>query len=252
MNGKELLITLDLLQKEKHISRESIIEAIKDAVDKAYKREVDPEATIEVEFNEKTGEISVYNLLKVVKAEDLDDELTQLNLEEAQQLNHTLGLGDIYRRPIPFSEFSRIAALQVKQAIRQKLAEAQKVVLYDEWAPKIGTVINAQVEQVNPNGSILVDLGSSIFGFVTPGGSIPGEKIEPGKMYKFYVQDVPEVADGTIEIMAVARNPGERAKVAIRSNVSSIDPIGAIVGRKGARINAVSSQLKDERIDVVP
>jgi N utilization substance protein A len=278
MDGKSLIAALNLLEQEKKITKASIIEGIKQALDRAYKKEVDPEATIEVDVSETTGEIKVYKLMKVVKEEDIEDDLTEISLEEARKLDITLGLGDSYKKPIPMNDFSRIAALHVKQVIKQKISEEQKDVILTEWSPKIGTVINATVEKVDSTSKgVVVELGNT-FGYAPATELIPDERIEPGKMYKFYIKDVrqsskswpillsrtdpgfvkylmtvevPEIQDGSIEIKAVARNPGERAKLAVKSNNPSLDAIGSCIGRKGARITNLTSQLKNEKIDVI-
>lgn len=279
MKGKELLLALDLLEKEKKISREIIIDGIKEALDRAYKKEIDPDCTIEVDFDKETGVFSIFNVMKVVKKEDLQDDMTEITLEEARQIDVSLGLGDEYRRPVPFSDYSRMAAMQVKQVIKQKISEAQKVVVYDAWAPKIGTIVSAQVEKYDEaNKTAVIDLGNNIFGFITSAGMVPGEHLNPGKTYMFYVQDVkqtskgwpiilsrsspgfvkylltveiPEIQDGTIEIVSVSRNAGDRTKIAVKANNEFVDPIGSIVGKKGARLASVSSQIKNEKIDVV-
>jgi transcription termination/antitermination protein NusA len=279
MKGKELLLALELLEKEKKISKDIIIEGIKEALDRAYKKEIDPDSTIEVDFDKETGVFSIFNIMKVVKQEDLQDDMTEITLEDARKIDVSLGLGDDYRRPIPFTDYSRMAAMQVKQVIKQKISEAQKVVVYDAWAPKIGTIISAQVEKYDEaNKTAVIDLGNNIFGFITSAGMVPGEYLKPGRTYMFYVQDVkqtskgwpiilsrsapgfvkylltveiPEIQDGTIDIVSVSRNAGDRTKIAVKANNEFVDPIGSIVGKKGSRLASVSSQIKNEKIDVV-
>jgi len=274
-NRLELLQIADAVAREKSIEREIVIEAMADAIQKAARSRYGSESNIRVDINPKTGEIRLQRLLEVV--ETVEDYTTQIALELARDRNPEAQLGDYIADPLPPMDFGRIAAQSAKQVIVQKVREAERDRQFDEYKDRIGEIVNGTVKRVE-YGNVIVDLGRGE-AIVRRDEMIPRENLRYGDRVRAYVYDVrreqrgpqiflsrthpqfmvklftmevPEIYDGIIEIRSVARDPGSRAKIAVISNDSSIDPVGACVGMRGSRVQAVVGELQGEKIDIIP
>ncbi|MFK0385403.1 transcription termination factor NusA [Agrobacterium sp. NPDC090273] len=274
-NRLELLQIADAVAREKVIDREIVLAAMADAIQKAARSRYGSETNIRADINSKTGEIRLQRLLEVVeKAEDYS---TQIPLELARDRNPDAKLGDFIADPLPPMDFGRIAAQSAKQVIVQKVREAERDRQYDEFKDRIGEIVNGTVKRVE-YGNVIVDLGRGE-GIIRRDEMIPRENMRYGDRVRAYVYDVrreqrgpqiflsrthpqfmvklftmevPEIYDGIIQIKSVARDPGSRAKIAVISNDSSIDPVGACVGMRGSRVQAVVGELQGEKIDIIP
>src|SRR6478735_4486915 len=274
-NRLELLQIADAVAREKVIDREIVLAAMADAIQKAARSRYGTESNIRADINPKTGEIRLQRLLEVVdKAEDYS---TQIPLELARDRNPDAALGDFIADPLPPMDFGRIAAQSAKQVIVQKVREAERDRQFDEFKDRVGEIVNGTVKRVE-YGNVIVDLGRGE-GIIRRDEMIPRENVRYGDrvrayvydvrreqrgpqiflsrthpqfMAKLFAQEVPEIYDGIIEVKSVARDPGSRAKMAVISRDSSIDPVGACVGMRGSRVQAVVGELQGEKIDIIP
>jgi len=274
-NRLELLQIADAVAREKSIDRGIVITAMEDAIQKAARSRYGSETEVRAEINSKTGEIRLQRLLQVV--EHVENVSTEISLGEAQDRNPEATLGDFIAEPLPPLDFGRIAAQSAKQVIVQKVREAERDRQYEEFKDRIGEVVNGVVKRAE-YGNVIVDLGRGE-GIVRRDELIPREAFRTGDrirayiydvrreqrgpqiflsrthpqfMAKLFAQEVPEIYDGVIEIRSVARDAGSRAKIAVISNDSSIDPVGACVGMRGSRVQAVVGELQGEKIDIIP
>ncbi|WP_186388577.1 transcription termination factor NusA [Stappia sp. TSB10P1A] len=274
-NRLELLQIADAVAREKTIDRGIVIAAMEDAIQKAARSRYGSETEVRAEINPRTGEIKLQRLLLVV--ESIENTSTEIDLEEALRRNPMARLGDYIAEPLPPLDFGRIAAQSAKQVIVQKVREAERDRQYDEFKDRIGEIVNGVVKRVE-YGNVIVDLGRGE-AIVRRDELIPRElfrngdrirayvydvrreqrgpqiflsRTHPQFMAKLFAQEVPEIYDGVIEIRAVARDPGSRAKIAVISKDSSIDPVGACVGMRGSRVQAVVGELQGEKIDIIP
>ncbi len=274
-NRLELLQIADAVAREKAIDREIVIDAMADAIQKAARSRYGSETNIRADINAKTGEIKLQRLLEVV--ETVEDYSTQIALELARDRNPEAQLGDFIAEPLPPMDFGRIAAQSAKQVIVQKVREAERDRQYEEFKDRVGEIVNGTVKRVE-YGNVIVDLGRGE-AIIRRDELIPREnfrygdrvrayvydvrreqrgpqiflsRTHPQFMVKLFTMEVPEIYDGIIEIRSVARDPGSRAKIAVISNDSSIDPVGACVGMRGSRVQAVVGELQGEKIDIIP
>ncbi len=274
-NRLELLQIADAVAREKAIDRMIVVAAMEDAIQKAARARYGSETDIRAEINPKTGEIKLQRLLKVVEA--IESPATEMLVADARHRNPAAQPGDFIAEPLPPMDFGRIAAQSAKQVIVQKVREAERDHQYDEFKDRIGEVVNGQVKRVE-YGNVIVDLGRGE-GIVRRDELIPREtfrygdrirayiydvrreqrgpqiflsRTHPQFMAKLFAQEVPEIYDGIIEVKSVARDPGSRAKIAVISRDSSIDPVGACVGMRGSRVQAVVNELQGEKIDIIP
>ncbi len=274
-NRLELLQIADAVAREKAIDRTIVIEAMEDAIQKAARSRYGQDTDVRAEINGKTGEIKLQRLLKVV--EEVEEPATDIALEEARDRNPAAQVGDFISEPLPPMDFGRIAAQSAKQVIVQKVREAERDRQYDEFKDRIGEIVNGQVKRVE-YGNVVVDLGRGE-AIIRRDELIPREmfrygdrvrayvydvrreqrgpqiflsRTHPQFMAKLFAQEVPEIYDGIIEVKSVARDPGSRAKIAVISRDSSIDPVGACVGMRGSRVQAVVNELQGEKIDIIP
>ncbi|OLP45351.1 transcription termination factor NusA [Rhizobium oryziradicis] len=274
-NRLELLQIADAVAREKVIDREIVLAAMADAIQKAARSRYGSETNIRADINSKTGEIRLQRLLEVV--ETVEDYGTQIALPLARDRNVDAKLGDFIADPLPPMDFGRIAAQSAKQVIVQKVREAERDRQYDEFKDRVGEIINGTVKRVE-YGNVIVDLGRGE-GIIRRDEMIPREamrygdrvrafvydvrreqrgpqiflsRTHPQFMVKLFTMEVPEIYDGIIQIKSVARDPGSRAKIAVISNDSSIDPVGACVGMRGSRVQAVVGELQGEKIDIIP
>src|SRR5512134_800548 len=274
-NRLELLQIADAVAREKAIDRQVVIMAMEDAIQKAAKSRYGSENEIKAEVDPKTGEIRLSRLLEVV--EDVTLEATQISLEEARRRNPAAQVGDFIAEPLPPLDFGRVAAQNAKQVIVQKVREAERERQFDEYKDRVGEIVNGIVKRVE-YGNVIVDLGRAE-AIVRRDETLPRENFRYGDRIRAYVydvrreqrgpqiflsrthpefmarlfgQEVPEIYDGVVEVVALARDPGSRAKIAVRSKESSIDPVRACVGMRGSRVQAVVNELQGEKIDIIP
>lgn len=273
MNGKELLKAVEILETDKKIPRDYIFESLKQALLSAYKKMYHKE-NAKIEINEKTGEVKIYSYLTIV--EEVEDEELEISLEKAQAIDKTKNLGDTIDEEVKSSEFGRVAASTAKQVMVQKIREAERESIINEFQDKEGELITGLVALEDAN-NYYIDLGRTN-GILSKKELIGDEKIEMGSMIKAYVtkvdatskgtaiilsrahynfvkrifeSEIPELADGTIMIYGVAREAGIRSKVAVGSDYANIDPIGCCVGEHGSRIGRIIKELSGEKIDIV-
>lgn len=277
MNSKEFIKAVDAIVKEKNIDREYVFEAMELALATAYKKNFDSLTNSKIFIDRKTGDIKVYSYLTVVDDDAEDPDLdTEITLSEARKINKTLNVGDTIDTELTPKDFGRVAAATAKQVIIQKMREAERNAIMDEFGDKqdellVGTVALEDVD------NYFIDLGRTN-GILPKKECIPGEKIEMGKQIKVYVSkvdnsgkglfillsrnhygflkrlfelEIPELSDGTILLYSVAREAGVRSKVAVYSEYSNIDPIGCCIGEKGSRIARILNEVHGEKIDVV-
>jgi len=274
-NRLELLQIADAVAREKSIDKEIVIAAMADAIQKAAKSRYGQETNIRADINPGTGEMKLQRLLEVV--EKVEDPITQIDLAGAQERNPGARIGDHVAEQLPPMDFGRIAAQSAKQVIVQKVREAERDRQYEEYKDRIGEIVNGTVKRVE-YGNVIVDLGRGE-GIIRRDELIPREtykygdrirayvydvrreqrgpqiflsRTHPQFMVKLFAMEVPEIYDGIIEIRSVARDPGSRAKIAVISRDSSIDPVGACVGMRGSRVQAVVGELQGEKIDIIP
>ena len=273
-NRLELLQIADAVAREKSIERGTVIAAMEEAIQKAARSKYGHENDIRAEINNKTGDIRIFRCLEVV--ENIENEATQILLEEARSHNPDAQAGDVLAEPLPPVDYGRIAAQTAKQVIVQKVREAERERQYEEYKDRIAEVSNGLVKRVD-YGNVVVDLGRAeaivrrddmlpretfrqgdrIRGYIYDvrreprGPQIFLSRTHPQFMIQLFRQEVPELYDGIIEIKAVSRDPGSRAKIAVFSNDTSIDPVGACVGMRGSRVQAVVNELQGEKIDII-
>jgi N utilization substance protein A len=274
-NRTELLQIADAFALDKSIDKQVVLAAMEEAMQRAAKAHYGSENEIKVEIDPKTGETHVSRYLHVV--EQVDNDKTEISLADARARNPAAQVGDIIAETLPPVDFNRINAQNAKQVIVQKVRDAERERQYDEYKDRIGEIVHGIVKR-SEFGSVVVDLGRAE-GVVRRDEMIPRESFRTGDrirayiydvrretrgpqiflsrshpqfMVRLFAQEVPEIYDGIIEIRAVARDPGSRAKIAVISKDSSIDPVGACVGMRGVRVQAVVQELQGERIDIIP
>jgi transcription termination/antitermination protein NusA len=271
----ELLQVADTVARDKSIDRDEVLEAMEQAIQKAGRSKYGQEYDIRAEIDRKNGEIKLMRFRQV--AEPVENEATQMTLAAAQHLNPEAQVGDFITDPLPPIDFGRIAAQTAKNVIVQKVREAERSRQFKEFKDRTGDIVNGLVKRVE-FGNVVVDLGRAeamlrrdeliprenfrqgerVRAFIydvreeARGPQIFLSRTHPQFMAKLFAQEVPEIYDGIIEIRAVARDPGSRAKIAVISNDSGIDPVGACVGMRGSRVQAVVGELQGEKIDIIP
>ena len=273
-NRLELLQIAEAVAREKTIDRKIVIEAMEDAIQKAAKSRYGAENDIRCEIDTKTGEARLTRVLAVVEA--VENDSTQITLPDALKRNPNAKLGDSIAESLPPLEFGRVAAQNAKQVIVQKVREAERDRQFGEYKDRIGDIANGTVKRVE-YGNVIIDLGRAE-GIIRRDEMIPRENVRLGDrirafiydvrreqrgpqifmtrarsefMAKLFAQEVPEIYDGVVEIKSVARDPGSRAKIAVISKDTSIDPVGACVGMRGARVQAVVNELQGEKVDII-
>jgi N utilization substance protein A len=271
----ELLQVADTVARDKGIDRDEVLQAMEQAIQKAGRSKYGQEYDIRAEIDRKNGEIRLMRFREV--ADPVENEATQIPLAEAKRFNPEAELGDFITDPLPPIDFGRIAAQTAKQVIVQKVRDAERQRQYNEYKDRIGEIVNGLVKRVE-FGNVVVDLGRAeailrrdellpresfrqgerVRSYIydvrqeVRGPQIFLSRTHPQFMAKLFAQEVPEIYDGIIEIRAVARDPGSRAKIAVISNDSGIDPVGACVGMRGSRVQAVVAELQGEKIDIIP
>jgi len=274
-NRLELLQIADAVAREKAIDRGIVIAAMEDAIAKAARSRYGSETDVHADINPRTGELRLARHLLVV--ESVESPASQISLEEARRHNPAAQIGDSIADALPPLEYGRIAAQSAKQVIVQKVREAERDRQYQEYKDRIGDIVNGIVKRVE-YGNVVVDLGRGeaivrrdellprevfrngdrIRAYIydvrreVRGPQIFLSRTHPQFMAKLFAQEVPEIYDGIVEVKAVARDPGSRAKIAVISRDSSVDPVGACVGMRGSRVQAVVNELQGEKIDIIP
>ncbi len=274
-NRLELLQIADAVAKEKSIDKEVVISAMAEAIEKAAASKYGAENKIRVDIDETTGTIKLLRLLDVV--DEVEDNFRQINLKDAKKINKEASVGGLpVEEELPPIDFGRVAAQSAKQVIVQKVRDAERERHYEEFKDRVGEIISGVVKRVEYN-SVIVDLGRAE-AIIKRDQLLPREAYRPGDRVRAYIyevrrelrgpqiflsrthsdfmanlfaQEVPEIYDGIIEIIGVARDPGSRAKIAVFSKETSIDPVGACVGMRGSRVQAVVNELQGEKIDIL-
>lgn len=270
-----LLIMLKQIEKEKGIPIESLFSFLETALLSAYRKQYGTTQNVSIAIDRNNGEIHIYAKKKVV--EDVNNSATEINLEEALKINPEAKIGDIIDVEIvPSASFGRFAYQTAKQVITQKLEEAERVILYEEFLKKIGDIVRGTVYRIDKKG-VYLDLGR-VEGVIPPHEQVPTENYKVGdKLYvyvlkviktsqgpevtcsrthpnlvkKLFELEIPEIQNGLVVIKGIAREAGTRTKIAVASNDSSIDPVGTCIGAKGVRIQPIVRELKREKIDVI-
>ena len=280
MDNKEILLVADTVSNEKGVDREVIFEAIEAALASATRKKHQKEIGVRVDIDRKTGHYDTFRQWEVVlPAENggLDEPLKQITLEAAQMDNPDIQLGEFIEEQIDSVEFGRIAAQTAKQVIVQKVREAERRKVIEAYKDREGSLVMGQVKRVE-RGNVYVDLGENAEGFIPREEMIPREAVRPGDRIRGYLykiaseprgpqlfisrtspefliellkREVPEVGQDLIEILGAARDPGMRAKIAVKSNDPRMDPVGACVGMRGSRVQSVSNELAGERVDII-
>ena len=274
-NRLELLQIAEAVAREKSIDKQIVIAAMEEAIQKAAKARYGQDNEIRAEIDAKTGETRLHRARSVV--EKVENEATEITLDEALIRNPAAETGDVILEQLPPIDFGRIAAQAAKQVIFQKVRDAEREKQYEEYKDRVGEIVHGTVKRVE-YGNVVVDLGRGE-AFVRRDELLPRETFRTGDrirayiydvrreargpqiflsrthtqfMAKLFAQEVPEIYDGIVEIRSVARDPGSRAKIAVISKDSSIDPVGACVGMRGSRVQAVVQELQGEKIDIIP
>ncbi|MBL4800921.1 MAG: transcription termination/antitermination protein NusA [Emcibacter sp.] len=273
-NRMELLQIADAVAREKNIDKEIVLEALEEAIQKAARSRYGAENEIKAHIERKTGDIKLYRVMEVV--EHVENHATELTLKDAEKIKKGAVIGDVLADELPPMDFGRVAAQTAKQVIVQKVRDAERQRQFDEYQDRIGEIINGVVKRVE-YGNVIVDVGQAE-AIIRRDQMIPREHMRNGDrirayiadvrrevrgpqiflsrshsdfMAKLFTQEVPEIYDGVIEIIGVARDPGSRAKIAVSSSDGSIDPVGACVGMRGSRVQAVVNELAGEKIDII-
>jgi N utilization substance protein A len=271
----ELLQVAEAVSREKSIDKEEVITAMEEAIEKAARSKYGLERDIRANIDRKNGSINIAQFTEVV--EIVENESTQMTYNESQRRNLNVGIGEFYRQSLPPIDFGRIAAQTAKQVISQKVREAERQRQFQEYKDRVGEIVVGTIKRVD-NQSVIIDLGRAE-AIIKKDQMIPREQLRPGDRLRCFIievseqtkgpqiflsrasndflaalftQEVPEIYDGIIEIKGVAREPGSRAKISAFSNDPSIDPVGACVGMRGSRVQAVVSELQGEKIEIIP
>lgn len=266
---------IDQLVKEKGIDRQVVLEAMEQAVLTAANKKYRNTRELEAHYNHESGEVELFEFVTVV--EDVEDSYKEIGLDEAHEIDPEAEIGDSLGEKLDSSSFSRIAAQTAKQVIIQKVRDAERETIYNEYSDRIWEVITGMVRRFE-KGELLIDLGRAEavlpakeqmprevyrpgdriraiitdIRMTTKGPQIMLSRTHPSMLAKLFEAEVPEIAEGIVEINAIVRDAGSRAKIAVSSNDRDVDPVGACVGMRGARVQNVVSELRGEKIDIIP
>lgn len=273
----DLSKVIEQVGKDKGIDKQIVIEAITQGMLVAARKKYGTYREIEAQYNEDTGEVELFEFKEVVPREKFIDEEVEIPFDEAQQLDPNVQLDDSIGIKLEATDLGRIAAQTAKQIIMQRVRDAERSIIFNEFEERKGEIASGIARRVE-KGAIVVDLGRTE-AYIPPREQIPGESYKPGDriqgylsevrqttrgpqiimsraderyLMKLFEMEVPEIYDGVVEIMAAAREPGQRAKIAVRSKDNSVDPVGACVGMKGSRVQNIVQELRGEKIDIVP
>lgn len=274
MNFKDFLEAMQAIEGDRNISKEIVLDALQEALAKAYRKHIEiPDALVSVTIDEKTGEVCLYQQYAVV--ESVEDEELEITLEDAQKHNQDLQIGDLYNVKVSIDDLGRAAALLAKNVMKQKIREAEKQGVYDEYIDKLDEMVMGVVESVEEK-FIVVNLGKTL-AMMPKAAQMPNENYREGQKLRLVItevskdtkgaqvlvsradaklvkrlfeKEVPEIYQGIVEIKAIAREAGERTKMAVHSKREDVDPIGACIGPRGSRVQVVIEELKGEKIDI--
>lgn len=271
--NNELLATLEYIEQERGISKEQLVEAVEKAIQNASRKSIHPAKELFVKLDRATGELRAWAKLEVVESFPNND---QLLLKDAQKVFPDVQIGEILDWEVTPKNFGRIAAQTARQAILQQLRKAEKEIAKDEYSDKVGEIMSGTVKRIDA-GAIIVDLQKSE-GILAGKDKVPGEQYMVGErinallvkvdadnsgpslilsrangtfVKKLFEREISEIHDGTVEIVSVARDPGMRTKIAVRSNDPRVDPVGACVGMRGMRVKNITGELGSERVDII-
>ncbi len=277
MTNKEILRVVEVVSNEKDIDKEIIFQALETALATATARKHDNQIDVRVEINRDTGEYKTFRRWKVVEPEELEDPEKEMTLEEARKLDPNAEIGSFVEQPMESIAFGRIAAQTAKQVIIQKVREAERRKVVEAYKDRIGQLVTGVVKRVE-RGNVFLDLGGNAEALIPREETIPNESFRIGDRVRGYLKEVredsrgpqlivsrtapellielfklevPEIGEGVIEIKGAAREPGVRAKIAVKSNDPRLDPIGACIGMRGSRVQAVTNELNGEKVDIV-
>ncbi len=277
---KEILMVADAVSNEKGVEKEIIFEALEAALASATRKKYGEDIDVRVSIDRRSGEYDTFRRWKVFADDSTELEFPEreLRLEDALDISKEAEVGGYVETPLESVAFGRIAAQTAKQVIVQKVREAERAQVVEEYQDRVGELVSGIVKRVDRNG-IYVDLGGNAEGFISREQMIPREPVRtqdrikaylkevraeqrgpqlflsrtaPEFLIKLFTLEVPEVGQGLIDILGAARDPGARAKISVRSNDSRIDPVGACVGMRGSRVQAVSNEIAGERVDIIP
>ncbi len=270
----DFIQAMEEIEKEKGISKDTLIDALRAALVSAYKRNFGSSQNVEVDIDDITGKIKVYAKKNVV--ENPVDELMEISLKKAKEIDDKYDMGDVVSIEVTPKNFGRISAQTAKQVVVQRIREAEREIIYDKFVNRESEIITGLVQRVNKN-NVLINLGR-VEGILLPGEYIKGEiyrqgdrikayilevkkttkgpqiflsRSHPGLVKRLFELEVPEIHDGIVDVYSISREAGSRTKIAVYSNDENVDPVGACVGHKGARVKAIVDELNGEKIDII-
>ncbi|MCT4606765.1 MAG: transcription termination factor NusA [Marinisporobacter sp.] len=273
MNG-EFIEALDQIEKEKGVAKDVLIDAIEAALISAYKRNYGTSQNVKVYINRENGEVRVFSVKNVV--ETVETELLDISVEDAKEIDSNYEVGDVVEREVTPKNFGRIAAQTAKQVVVQRIREAERGIIYDEFVNRESEIVTGIVQRIS-KGNVFINLGRTE-AVLTPTEQIAGEvykhndriktyiievkkttkgpqilvsRTHPGLVKRLFELEVPEIHDGVVELKSISREAGSRSKIAVYSHDENVDPVGACVGHKGARVQAIVDELKGEKIDII-
>ena len=274
----QFVTAIEQICEEKGISKDSVIEAIEAALIAAYKKDFgDKDQEVRVTLDKDSGEARIYVSKEVVKEVQEGFEMLQISLVDANKINAKAKLGEMIEYEEDNKEFGRVAAQTAKQVIMQRIREAEREVVFTEFSDKEGQIISSTVQRVE-RGNVYIDLGHAV-GVLFPNDQLPNERYYTGQRVKVYVvrveqtqrgpqivvsrthpemirrlfeMEVPEISNNSVEIVGIAREAGMRTKIAVKSNIDGVDPVGTFVGGRGSRVQAVMNEIGEEKIDIIP
>lgn len=270
----DFIRALDLIQEEKSIEKEELIQAIEAAIATAYKKNYGNAQNVEININRESGDIKVYAMKEVVDLPENDQ--LQISLEKAREVDPNHEIGDIYRKEVRPKDFGRIAAQNAKQLIIQRIKEAERNIIFNTFLEKQDEVLTGIVKR-SDKGIVNVDIGKLEAGMLqseqvpgeeyiintrlkvyvlqvkktTKGPQVNVSRSHPGLVKRLFESEVPEIYEGIVDIVAISREAGSRTKIAVKANNEEIDPVGACVGQKGMRVQSIINELNGEKIDVI-
>ena len=272
--NKEFIQAIEDLEKERHIPKDVLIEAIESALVSAYKKNYGTSQNVRVDITVETGVINVYMRRAIV--DEVEDEFTQISLDEARDIDYRYEVGDVVEYQVTPRDFGRIAAQTAKQVVVQRIREAERGMIFDDYITRQGEIVTGTVQRIS-NETLFINIGRTE-GILSANEQVPGEHYKVNDRLKVYIMDVkktnkgpqvflsrshpglvkrlfelevPEIEDGTVEIKGIAREAGSRTKMAVYTEFENVDPVGACVGTRGARVQAIVDELHGEKIDII-
>ena len=272
--NKEFIQAIEDLEKERQFEKDVLIEAIESALVSAYKKNYGTSQNVRVDIDRENGDIAVLMRMDVV--EEVEDDLTQISVEEAREIDYRYQAGDIVEYQVTPRDFGRIAAQTAKQVVVQRIREAERGMIFDDYVTRQGEIVTGTVQRIS-NETMFINIGRTE-GILSSNEQVPGERYKVNDRLKVYIMDVkkttkgpqvflsrshpglvkrlfelevPEIEDGTVEIKGIAREAGSRTKMAVYTQYEDVDPVGACVGTRGMRVQAIVDELHGEKIDII-